>query len=65
MITKKKKKEYEAPELRIHYIQPNVFICQSPGGGGSEGTGDEPLVAINPSFDEVIDVGVIKEFELL
>lgn len=45
--------EYEAPEVMMYKIQPEGFICQSPGGGGSEGTGDEPLF-IAPQFDDLL-----------
>ena len=53
MITKKRK-DYESPEVMQFFIQPSCGICQSPGGGGSEGTGDEDLESL--FFDEnVID----------
>jgi len=38
-----------SPSLEVSELKFEGFICQSPGGGGSEGTGDEPLFA--PSMD--------------
>ena len=46
------KKEYVSPSVEVTELKFEGFICQSPGGGGSEGTGDEPLFAT--PFDESI-----------
>ncbi len=43
------KKDYISPSLEVTELKFEGFICQSPGGGGSEGTGDEPLFV--PFFD--------------
>ena len=46
------KQEYVSPSVEVTELKFEGFICQSPGGGGSEGTGDEPLFAT--PFDESI-----------
>jgi len=51
MKTKEKRKDYESPEVEEYLIHVQACICQSPGGGGSEGTGDEPLIP--ELFDDV------------
>ena len=40
-----RKQEYMSPSLDVSEFKLEGLICQSPGGGGSEGTGDEPLYA--------------------
>lgn len=40
-----RKQEYMSPSLDVSEFKFEGLICQSPGGGGSEGTGDEPLFA--------------------
>lgn len=40
-----------SPEAEKYLILVQTCICQSPGGGGSEGTGDEPLIP--ELFDDV------------
>ena len=50
------KKEYMSPSLVVTELKFEGFICQSPGGGGSEGTGDEPLFA--PSI-ETPDIPIV------
>ena len=47
------KKEYVSPCLEVTELKFEGLICQSPGGGGSEGTGDEPLFA--PLFNNLDD----------
>lgn len=34
---------YLKPELEVIQINIESILCTSPGGGGSEGTEDEPL----------------------
>ncbi len=41
--TKQTKEVYLKPEFEIFEIKFEGCLCQSPGGGGSEGTGNEPL----------------------
>lgn len=53
------KEEYETPAVLIYHFRPESFICTSPGAGGSEGTGDEPLFAPNPLFDDGFDIGLL------
>ena len=43
--TIREKKDYVSPNLRVTELKFEGLLCQSPGGGGSEGTGDEPLFA--------------------
>ena len=47
------KKDYVTPSLVVTELKFEGIICQSPGGGGSEGTGDEPLFA--PLFNNLDD----------
>ena len=47
------KQEYVSPSLEVTELKFEGLICQSPGGGGSEGTGDEPLFA--PLFNNLDD----------
>lgn len=37
------KQEYVSPSLEVTELKFEGLICQSPGGGSSEGTGEEPL----------------------
>lgn len=41
--TKQTKEVYLKPEFDTFEIKFEGCLCQSPGGGGSEGTGNEPL----------------------
>ena len=41
--TKQTKEVYLKPEFDTFEIKFEGFLCQSPVGGGSEGTGNEPL----------------------
>lgn len=41
--TKQPKDLYLSPKMDVFDIKFEGCLCQSPGGGGSEGTGDEPL----------------------
>lgn len=43
METTKVKEVYLKPEYEVFKINFEGYLCQSPGGGGTEGTGDEPL----------------------
>ena len=52
-----KNASYSAPETCLLRIHLDNIICQSPGGGGSEGTGSEELEPFFPtefdSFDSI------------
>ena len=55
MNTVKQTKEYyQNPLIEVFEMSPEAIICQSPGAGGSEGTGNEPGFAplLSP-FDEL------------
>ena len=41
--TKQPKDFYLSPKMDVFDIKFEGCLCQSPGGGGSEGTGNEPL----------------------
>ncbi len=43
--SKQDKENYQCPKFEVFNISFEGCLCQSPGGGGSEGTGDEPLFA--------------------
>lgn len=45
---------YMSPCLEVIKLEFDGFVCQSPGGGGSEGTGDDPLFA-PPIYDPYND----------
>ena len=53
------RKQYVSPQtdgLEIHF---NSVICQSPGGGGSEGTGDGPDLIPSMPFDDIDDISLL------
>ena len=41
--TKKTKEDYLSPKFEVFNISYEGCLCTSPSGGGSEGTGNEPL----------------------
>ena len=51
---KQTKEYYQNPLIEVFEMSPEAIICQSPGAGGSEGTGNEPGFAplLSP-FDEL------------
>ena len=51
------RKQYVSPQTDGLEIRYNSVLCQSPGGGGSEGTGSEDLEPLFPmEFDSIEDI---------
>lgn len=51
------KEQYLSPLSEVMELNPESLICQSPGAGGSEGTGDEPLFAPPGFFNSFGEFG--------